>query len=55
MIKRSVEMAASQLPLLSVMALFWFGLKMLQEKVEKEHRREREGCDYDYFDIIRWP
>ena len=55
MIKRSVEMAASQLPLLSVMALFWFGLRMLQEKVEKEHRREREGCDYDYFDIIRWP
>ena len=55
MIKRSVEIAVSQLPLMSVMALFWLGIRMLQEKVEREHRKEKDICDYDYFDIIRWP
>merc|ERR1719412_929660 len=55
LIRRSVEVAASQLPLVSVMALFWLGIRLLQEKVEREHRREQEGGDYEYFDIIRWP
>jgi len=56
MIRRTVELTASQLPLMSVMALFWLGLRMLQDKVEREHRRdEKDLCDYDYFDIIRWP
>ena len=55
MLRRSVELAASHLPLLSVVTLFWLGIRLLQEKVEREHKREKDCCDYDYFDIIRWP
>ena len=55
MLRRSVEVAASHLPLMSVMALFWLGIRMLQDKVEREHRREEKLGDCDYFDIIRWP
>ena len=55
MFRRSVEVAASHLPLMSVMALFWLGIRMLQEKVEREHRRDKELGESDYFDIIRWP
>ena len=55
MLKRSVEMVATQLPLLSVVGLFWLGLRFLQDKVEREHRKDKECPDYDYFDIIRWP
>ena len=55
-LKRSVEVAASQLPLLSVVGLFWLAMKILQDKVEREHRAEgRDPAEYDYFDILRWP
>ena len=57
-LKRSMEGAASQLPLLSVVGLFWLAMRILQDKVEREHRGdEKEGAEsnYDYFDILRWP
>ena len=54
-LKRSVEAAASQLPLLSVVALFWLGLRILQDKVEREHSEDKDPAEYNYFDIIRWP
>ena len=55
-VKRSVEMAASQLPLLSVVGLFWLAMRILRDKVEREHRADdKEAAEYDYFDILRWP
>ena len=54
-LKRSVEMAASQLPLLSVVGLFWLAMRILQDKVEREHKGEKDPAEYNYFDIIRWP
>ena len=54
-LKRSVEAAASRLPLLSVVALFWLAIRILQDKVEREHTADKDSAEYNYFDIIRWP
>jgi len=53
--QNTMNMVATWLPLVSVLALLCLGLRLFQDEIERQHQEEKTTPEYEYFHILKWP
>lgn len=53
--QNTMKMAATWLPMVSVLALLCLMLKIFQDEIERQHQLEKTTPEYEYFHILKWP
>jgi len=53
--KNTMNMVATWLPMVSVLALLCLALRLFQDEIERQHQEEKTTPEYEYFHILKWP
>jgi hypothetical protein len=50
-----VQIIGSSLPLVMMMGMMFWMVRMFQRKMERQYEEEKKTTEYEYFDILKWP
>ena len=53
--QNTMNMVATWLPMVSVLALLCLALRLFQDEIERQHQEEKTTPEYEYFHILKWP
>jgi len=55
LLENLINLVLSWIPLLLILGVFVFLLRMFQEEIERIYKEDKQTPGYEYFDILRWP